>query len=154
MIRSDNSADATNAFMMLSNNYGAHLQTRRSKSSGTAYRHKVNWNSVDKNAHQSACLKIVKKMDMIEGYYSLDGGDDGTWILYGTDVINFPLDRFIVGLAVSNADDWNLAEATFEDYTMEQYAFPSAAPSVSLAPTAWNPLVDIETQRAGELYPK
>mmetsp|Transcript_22755 Transcript_22755/g.52247 ORF Transcript_22755/g.52247 Transcript_22755/m.52247 type:complete len:989 (+) Transcript_22755:238-3204(+) len=152
MIRSDNSADATNAFMYLSNSHGAHLQTRRSKTSGTDNRPNKNWHNVDKDAHQSAWLKIVKKMDTIEGYYSLDGGDGGTWILYGTDIVNFPLDKFIVGLAVSNADDWNLAEATFEDYTIDQYIFPTAAPSISLAPTAWNPLVDIDTQRAGELY--
>ena len=154
MIRSDNSADATHAFMHLTNLRGAHFATRRSKDSGTDYRSPVHWNNRDTNPHQSAWLKIVKKMDIVEGYYSLDGGDEGTWIMYGSDVVNFPLDKYIVGLAVSAQDDNNLAEATFTDYTIEDFLFPTAAPSVSLAPTSWTPLIDIETQRAGEFFPE
>mmetsp|Transcript_28403 Transcript_28403/g.59962 ORF Transcript_28403/g.59962 Transcript_28403/m.59962 type:complete len:226 (-) Transcript_28403:679-1356(-) len=63
--------------------------------------------------------------------------------------MRFPDDKFRVGLAVTAHDDRYVSEATFEDYTVGQYYFPTSAPSTSSAPTAWDPTVDIGGAKAG-----
>lgn len=93
---------------------------------------------------------MSKKLEKFEFYRSEDGIE---WKLHSTDTIFFPDDSYRVGLAVSANDWWRTVEATFEDYIIEEYNFPSAAPSVSSAPTSWSPLVDIgEPQRDGKFY--
>jgi len=141
MLRSDNSEDATYAFAFLSGKEGVSMQARHSKAKhahtvGSGYK-------VGPPPYQkSARLRIVKKMETVEFYYSTPDG----WVLAGTDTILFPEDSYRVGLAVSaNSNSW-LAEATFEDYEIAEYLFPTAAPSVSQAPTAWDPAVEINVQ--------
>jgi len=148
MLRSDSSPDATNALLYLSGRKGVWFQTRRSKGGSTDSR--IPNNLRDWTKRDSAWLKVVKKLDMIEAFVSYDGGDDGTWSPLGSDIVNFPEDNFIVGLAVTSHHEWHLAEATFDDYSLEQYSFPTASPTVSSAPTSWEPLMDINVQRDGQ----
>jgi len=148
MLRTDNSPDATNAFLNLSGRKGVWLNTRRSKSGSTEA--KVPNNLRDYTNRDSAWLKVVKKFDQIEGFVSYDGGDKGTWNFLGSDTVYFPEDEYRVGLAVtSNRNDWP-AEASFEDYSLEQYSAPTVAPTVSMAPTTWEPLTDMNVQREGQ----
>ncbi|KAL7528787.1 hypothetical protein ACHAXR_004262 [Thalassiosira sp. AJA248-18] len=147
MLRSDNSPDATYAFMQLTGTQGLYSQFRRSKGNhaGTL------GSQVTTNPYPtSAYLRIVKKMETIEYYYG-DGTPTG-WVLHATDTMFFPNDEYRVGLAVCSHYNGVLAEATFENYAIQEYSFPTAAPSVSSAPTPWSPLVDINVQRAGEFY--
>merc|ERR1719382_822346 len=51
-------------------------------------------------------------------------------------------DEYYIGLAVSSVHTYPL-EVTFADYEVEQYFFPSAAPSTSSAPTVFVPSRDV-----------
>jgi hypothetical protein len=145
MLRSDNSPDATYAFISLSGKEGIIVQGRRSKGN-----HAFHKEQYKEDPYQtSAMLRIVKTQETVE-FYRGDGA--GGWILMATDTYFFPNDQYRVGLAVSANSQWTLAEATFEDYNIAQYAFPTSAPTLSSAPTPWQPLVDINAQRAGEYY--
>jgi hypothetical protein len=89
-------------------------------------------------------------METIE-FYRSDTGLDGDWVLMATDYVFFPGDQYRVGLAVTSSRNNYLAEATFEDYEIMEYAFPTAAPSISLAPSSWDKYVDIgNPPRRGE----
>jgi len=143
MLRSDNSDDATTAFALLSGTEGIATHRRPSKGNNMKM-------SQYKPATRltSAWLRLLKKGDVIEYYRSEDGGD--SWILMLSEDLFFPDDTYRVGLAITSHRADHLAEATFEDYTIEQYMFPTSAPSLSTAPTSWQPLVDIgEPQRPG-----
>merc|ERR1711933_243444 len=95
--------------------------------------------------------KLVKLLDEVEVFVSYDGGDDGRWTSLGKEVVNFPEDEYRAGLAVSSGNEWHLAEATFEDYSFVEYNFPTASPTISNAPPAYEPLTDINapTHRTG-----
>lgn len=54
-----------------------------------------------------------------------------------------------MGLAVTSHRTDILAEATFDGYEIEAYEFPTSAPSDSSAPTVYDPIDEIETQREG-----
>merc|ERR1719253_2204913 len=47
------------------------------------------------------------------------------------------------------APDGHVAEAQFDGYEIDEYLFPTAAPSVSSASTVYDPVEEIRTQRAG-----
>mmetsp|Transcript_25831 Transcript_25831/g.55583 ORF Transcript_25831/g.55583 Transcript_25831/m.55583 type:complete len:1002 (+) Transcript_25831:149-3154(+) len=152
MLRSDDSPDATYAFMQLTGSEGIHSQHRRSKGN-----HARSTGGVFKTtpAQTSAWLRIVKKQEKIEFYRGTqDSGDTTvTWVLHSTDTILFPDDSFRAGLAVTSHRTDYLSEATFEDYVIEAYSFPTSAPSTSSAPTSWNPIVEIgNPQMAGSYY--
>lgn len=147
MLRSDNNADAANVFMLLSSKQGVNSQSRQSKN-----RPSEHWDQHKTTPFQtSAWLRIVKKMDRIEFYR---GNDGINWTHHGVGSrsILFPNDKYRVGLAVSCNADWAEAvEGTFEHYKTETCLFPTSAPSISMAPTQWDPLVDIgKVQRVGE----
>jgi len=142
MLRSDNSADSTYAFAFMTGSYGIGLQHRRSKakyagSSGNMFR--------TDPAQKSAWLRIVKKGEKVE-FYRMDQGE---WELHASDTILFPMDKFRVGLAVSSGRNGYLSEATFDDYEVANFEFPTSAPSLSTAPTVWQPLLEMNTQRTG-----
>ena len=135
MLRSDNSPDAVNAYLLLSSKQGINAQVRQSKNRYTdgADQHKTT------PYQTSAWLRIVKKMETIEFYRSDDGVQ---WVMHGSpQTIFFPNDSYRVGLAVSSS--WDSAEGTFESFNVQDYLFPTSSPSISSAPTAWDPLVDI-----------
>jgi len=84
--------------------------------------------------------------ETIEMYYgSNDGTADtpGEWILQQTVVVLFPEDTYRVGFAITSHHNGYLSEATFDNYSIQEYSFPTSAPSTSSAPTLWMPLVDI-----------
>ncbi|KAL3823285.1 hypothetical protein ACHAXA_003433, partial [Cyclostephanos tholiformis] len=142
MLRSDQSANAANVFLLLSSKQGINAQIRQSKNRYTdnVAQHKTT------PFQTSAWLRIVKKMEKIEFYRSDDGIN---WVMHGSpQTLFFPNDSYQVGLAVSSGG-WDTAEGTFDKYSVEDYLFPTAAPSISSAPTAWDPLVDI-----GKLAPQ
>jgi hypothetical protein len=87
---------------------------------------------------KSAWLKIEKRMDTFSSYVGTDDGSgDITWTqMYSFD---FPYvgDEFHIGLAVCSKR-WVEMEAVFENYSVESYFFPSAAPSISSAPSSFD----------------
>ena len=143
MLRSDNSPDATHAFMLLNGAGQVCQQHRRSKSNQSGSSGNCSGSSLT-----SAWLRIVKKRESVE-FYTRDG-TSGKWELKAKDSFFFPDDKYRVGLAVTSNQRYSITEATFENYSIEEYVFPSSAPSLSSAPTPWMPLVDINTQRAGQ----
>jgi hypothetical protein len=86
-------------------------------------------------------------MNTVEFYRSDDGIN---WILHASTEILFPDDNYRVGLAVTSHDDRHVSEATFENYEVLEYNFPTAAPSISSAPSAWDPAVEVGDSRPGE----
>jgi regulation of enolase protein 1 (concanavalin A-like superfamily) len=136
MLRSTRDPDSMHAFAMMTYGEGVKMEFRRSKG-GYTYTSGTNPGvNVD-----DAWLRIVKKMETVEFYRSDDDG--ASWILQGTETLFFPEDTFYVGLAVTSKNNGQLAEAIFADYDTAQYLFPTSAPSVSSAPTRWNPDVNV-----------
>jgi len=149
MLRSDMSPDATNALLYLSGKKGVWFQSRRSKNGYTGVR--VPHNKQDYTKRDSAWIKVVKILNTIEAFVSYDGGDDGAWTSLGKETVYFPEDEYRVGLAVTSNNDHWLAEATFEDYSVEGPSpSPTASPTASAAPTSLNALADINVQREGQ----
>eukprot|EP00585_Thalassiosira_rotula_P006502 CAMPEP_0196158876 /NCGR_PEP_ID=MMETSP0910-20130528/46036_1 /TAXON_ID=49265 /ORGANISM="Thalassiosira rotula, Strain GSO102" /LENGTH=1315 /DNA_ID=CAMNT_0041423787 /DNA_START=50 /DNA_END=3998 /DNA_ORIENTATION=- len=144
MLRSDNSADSTYAFGTLFKSYGIGLQFRSSKGKAASSKNAYRTNP----AQKSAWLRIVKKAENIE-FYRMNGDE---WNLQASATILFPMDKFRVGLAVTSQSHSKLAEATFEDYSVDNFKFPTAAPTLSDAPTLWEPLLEMDTQRTGTSY--
>lgn len=132
---------------ILSGSNGILAALRRSKG-GHYYRARGTNDFKTNPAQDSSWLRIVKKQEKIEFYHKANASDE--WTFQGSDVIYFPDDIFRVGLGVTSHDNNFLAEATFENYSDEEFIFPTSAPSISGAPTTWDPNVDIDTQRAGE----
>jgi hypothetical protein len=85
----------------------------------------------------SAWLKLEKRIDTVTSYLgTADENGIVSWSkMYS---INAPFigDEYNVGLAACSRR-WVEMEAVFENYLVESYFFPSAAPSVSTAPTGY-----------------
>jgi len=64
------------------------------------------------------------------------------WVFLHEINLDMPEDVY-AGLAVTSHHTEYLAEATFKDYEVEQYTYPSASPSLSLAPTVVLPSRDV-----------
>ena len=143
MMRSDNSDDATHAFAQLSGRKGVTMTFRSSKGN-RSYQPKT-WYRTSP-VQTSAWLRLVKKMDKVEMYRSENGSD---WTLHASVTVLFPDDTFRVGLAVTSHDNSHVSEATFEDYQVQEYNFPTSSPSLSAAPTNWDSDVEIGGARAG-----
>ncbi|KAL9182469.1 hypothetical protein ACHAXT_013121 [Thalassiosira profunda] len=137
MLRSNNDDDATNVFALLSGSNGVGFQKRSSKGK---YSETIGSYHKTTPIQTSAWLRVVKKMETVECYRSDDGIE---WVLHASTNILFPDDTFRVGLAVTSHDDRHVSEATFEDYSTAAYEFPSAAPSLSSAPTAWDAIAKV-----------
>jgi hypothetical protein len=146
MLRTDNSPDSTNVFGFLSGSNGVQLNYRASKGGNT---HRAGSRYVASPVQTSAWLRLVKKQDQIEFYRSEDDGKN--WILQATASVRFPEDTYRVGLAVSSHHDSYVSEATFESYEMEEYLFPTSAPSLSSAPTMWDANVNVGGAREGRV---
>jgi len=149
MLRSDNSDNAVFAFSYLTGNNGIDNSVRRSKGAYVSTSNKRY--KTDPVAQTSAWLRIVKKMETVEFYHKANEADE--WTLQATEEVFFPNNSYRVGLAVTSHYSSHRAEGTFEDFVVEEYLFPTSAPSISTAPTPWQPNVDIgEPQRDGEAY--
>ena len=145
MLRTDNSDNAANVYQFLSPNYGVFSQKRLSQGRWTE-----NFASFDQKPMPSAWLRVQKRGDVVETFYSSDGS---AWTSMGQTTIEFPLDSFRVGLAVTSHNDYWQAEATFDNYTVDNYVSPTSAPTLSAAPTAWNPYNDVGgAYIAGQYY--
>jgi len=105
-------------------------QGRRSKGEKS-----ISFGDCVQNQPDAAWFKIEKRMNMYTSFYGSEGADGViTWTRVKYEVIDGIGDNSYVGLAVSSASYWQL-EAVFEDFEVSQYFFPSAAPSISMAPT-------------------
>lgn len=131
MLRTDNSDNAANVYQYLSPQHGVYSQKRLSQGRWTE-----EFARIQQKPMPSAWLRVQKRGDVVETFYSSDGT---TWTSMGQTTIDFPLDSFRVGLAVTSHDDYWQAEATFNDYTVDDYVSPTAAPTLSAAPTVWDP---------------
>jgi len=97
-------------------------------------------------------LKIEKRMDTYTSFYGTQEVEDGpiTWTVQKTiDVPNIhAAGEYNVGLAVAS-QRYIAQEVVFSNYEVDSYYFPSAAPSVSAAPTMYVPGEDIGTNSVG-----
>ena len=101
------------------------------------------WGCVNKGATE-AWLKIEKRMNTFTSYVGSQEVEDGpiTWSVVRSEEMNNIGETYQVGLAISSAR-WQAQEVIFTDYDVDAYYFPSAAPSISSAPTIFVPSTDI-----------
>jgi hypothetical protein len=93
---------------------------------------------------RSVNLKITKTGNVFEAFTKKN--DEDEWQKFGvTRTIDFTNEYFYVGIAVCSHDNSKVAELKGEAFkiTGDSYYFPSAAPSISLAPTAYITSLDI-----------
>jgi len=103
------------------------------------------------NQPDAAWFKIEKRMNMYTSFYGSEGAEGViTWTKVKSEVIDGIGDNSYVGLAVSSASYWQL-ETVFQDFEVSQYFFPSAAPSISMAPTLMAPYTDIGNLDIGKV---
>eukprot|EP01082_Thalassiosira_pseudonana_P009003 g8069.t1 g8069 contig27:117931-121073(+) len=146
MLRADHDDNSEYIFALMTGSRGLYLQGRSSKGN---YAKTYGSNYATNPVQTAAWLRLVKKMDLVEMYRSDDGVE---WTLHASANIFFPNDTFRIGLAVTSHDNRYLSEATFEDYQINEYFFPTSSPSISSAPTVWEPAVDVgDVQRAGSI---
>lgn len=145
MLRSNYDDDAVTVFGLLSGTNGVALHTRLSKGNHMT----MPGGNYDTN-QESSWLKLVKIGSEVSFYYSDDGVD---WTFHRAEHVFFPEDQFLVGLACTSHDSSRLTEATFSNYDVTKYAAPTASPTVSSAPTAWDADKNIgEPLRSGEYW--
>ena len=147
MVRSNYDDDSMTAFGLLSGTNGVAFHTRLSK--GNYMTMPGGNHDLDQTA---SWLKLSKIGSLVSFYYSEDGE---TWVKQGEENIFFAEDVFSVGLACTSHNTYDLAEATFSSFQVTRYAAPTASPTVSSAPTAWDANEDIgEPLRNGEYNPE
>jgi len=145
MLRSSYDDDAVTAFGLLSGSNGVAMHTRTSKGNHM----QMPGGNYDVN-QKASWLKLVKIGSEISFYYSDDGLN---WTKRASEYIFFPEDQFHVGLACTSHDSSRLTEATFSNYEVTRYAAPTASPTVSAAPTAWDADKNIgEPLKSGEFW--
>lgn len=78
-------------------------------------------------------LKLTSRMNVFTAYKSTDGV---AWTMVGTPT-TLAIDNadLRIGLGLTSASNWRLVEATFDNFETSNYYFPSAAPSLSAAPS-------------------
>ena len=145
MLRSNLDSDAVTAFGLLSGTNGVALHTRLSKGNYMS----MPGGNYDVN-QKSSWLKLSKIGSTISFYYSNDGV---TWTKHAEETVFFPDDEYRFGLACTSHDSNDIAETTFSNYEVSTYNAPTTSPTVSSAPTAWEPNEDIgEPLRSGEYW--
>jgi len=145
MLRSNYDDDAVTVFGLLSGTNGVALHTRVSKGNYMT----MPGGNYDLN-QKNSWLKLTKIGSLMSFYYSDDGV---TWTKRAEENVFFPEDEFRVGLACTSHKTSQLTEATFSNYEVTRYAAPTASPTVSSAPTAWDADKDIgEPLRSGEYW--
>ena len=142
MIRKDLDPSSAHATVWLSSSYGVCTMMRSGAHGGNPDNKYTQSYGCTNVQVASAWLKLEKRMDT---YTSYAGEEDESGIITWTQLNRFdvPLigDSHHVGLAVCSKE-WYAAEAVFEDYYVDHYFFPSAAPSTSPAPTIFVPSLD------------
>lgn len=79
----------------------------------------------------SAKIRLERRANVFTSYYQ---GTSGEWIQIETITMDLP-ETVHIGLCLTSHNWSRLAEATFLDYDYSNYFYPSAAPSLSLAPS-------------------
>ena len=78
-------------------------------------------------------LKLTKRMNVFTAYKSADGVE---WTIVGTPVtFSMNATDLRIGLGLTSSTNWRQIEATFDNYDTTNYYYPSAAPSLSEAPS-------------------
>jgi regulation of enolase protein 1 (concanavalin A-like superfamily) len=89
-------------------------------------------------------LKLTKRMNAFTAYRSSDGVE---WTIVGTpQTLSMNATDLRIGLGLTSSTNWRQIEATFDKYDTSNYYYPSAAPSLSEAPSRdipHNPARDI-----------
>lgn len=146
MMRATTDPDSEYVYALLSGGNGLRFQTRSSKGNKS-----YNVGNVPHTHRADVWLRLVKAMENIDMYWSENGQD---WTYGGSTTLLFPEDTYSLGLAVCSHDASWQSEATFENFVVNEYNFPSAAPSISVAPTYWEPNMYVgETQENVEFTP-
>eukprot|EP00956_Cyclotella_meneghiniana_P037511 scaffold139880_cov98-Cyclotella_meneghiniana.AAC.1 len=104
------------------------------------------WNDQPRIYDRSVYMKITKTGNTFEAFYRKVGSDEDAWAKIGeTKVIDFSNDYFYVGIAVSADTNGKTATISGSGFTItgDMYYFPSAAPSISAAPSAYITSQDI-----------
>jgi len=141
MIRSSLSASASNFQIVLTGVNDVWQQRRLTNGDWTSSTQCTGcqYNSNRKTAY----LMITKRMRVFTSFVSSDGV---TWTQVGNaytfDTMGIS-QEFYVGLALTSHHNDRYAEAVFEEYDIESYYYPSAAPSISAAPSALGKGMDI-----------
>jgi len=89
-------------------------------------------------------LKLTKTGNIFEAFFRTPDSDE--WTKFGETIeIEFTHDYYYVGIAACSNDNKKIAELKGSDFKIggDMYYFPSAAPSVSAAPTAYVNSMDI-----------
>jgi hypothetical protein len=135
MIRSSLDSDSVHYSLLLTGNNGVAPQAR--ECTGCNMRWWGGNTQVNKGAKE-AWLKLEKRVTTLITYVGEQDVAGGPIIWSQTHSIEYPQlgDEFYVGLAVSSGYTFPL-EVTFSNYEVEQFFFPSAAPSISAAPTVF-----------------
>jgi regulation of enolase protein 1 (concanavalin A-like superfamily) len=147
MFRSSLEQDSAYAYALLSGGKGLRFQARSSRGNGS-----FNAGVFEPNpSRTNVWLRLVKVSTKVEMYWSEEGSD---WTFGGSTTLLFPEDRFKVGLALCSHDANSQSEATLADFIVNEYNFPSASPSISAAPTSWDPDFNIgETKENVQVNP-
>merc|ERR1712176_1306423 len=135
MIRSSLDPDSVHYSLLLTGNNGIAPVARECTGCNTRW-----WGGstqVNKGAKE-AWLRLEKRVNTLITYVGEQEVADGPITWSQTHSIEYPQlgDEYYIGLAVSSVHTYPL-EVTFSDYEVEQYFFPSAAPSISSAPTVF-----------------
>ena len=100
----------------------------------------TDWNDQPRIYDRSVYMKISKIGNKFEAFYRKVGSDEDAWAKIGaTKEINFSNDYFYVGIAVSADTNSKTATISGSGFTIsgDMFYFPSVAPSVSSAPSAY-----------------
>ena len=103
------------------------------------------WNDQPRIYDRSVYMKITKTGNTFEAFYRKVGSDEDAWAKIGeTKAIDFSNAYFYVGIAVSADTNGKTATISGSGFTItgDMYYFPSAAPSISAAPSAYSKFAD------------
>jgi hypothetical protein len=130
--------DSPHVFVYLSGSEGICMQSRTGDYYGIPGDMRTTHFGCKKKGATSAWLKLEKRIDTFTSFY---GTDDGAGNISWTEMYSVEAPRigeeFNVGLAACSRR-WVPFEAVFEKYSVEEFFFPSAAPSVSSAPSSFS----------------
>jgi hypothetical protein len=138
--RTNLDSDSANYGVYLTGSNGVNTQGIVVQGRWKAGQHASHWYQGYQGATE-AWLKVEKRIDTYTAFVGTQEVENGpiTWTVIDSRELPEIGDSYYVGLGMSSARP-NLAEAVFTGYEADSYFFPSAAPSVSSAPsvTTWN----------------
>jgi regulation of enolase protein 1 (concanavalin A-like superfamily) len=137
MFRVTDEPDSPHVSVVLTGNRGICTYSRSGAYGGNPDDKRTVSHGCKSTGATSAWLKLEKRIDTITSYLgTADENGNVSWSKMHSVNAPFIGDEFSVGLAACSKRPYEM-EAVFEKYSVESYFFPSAAPSVSAAPTAY-----------------